>query len=377
MARKALSKITSKGSAQSSPSPTQLPQSAPLSGTKPIQGIVAPPRLVVPTTQPVAMTSVQQAVEERHVAPIAPRNYEEMYERIAQHAGLKPLTPEEQAKEERRKRVRATIGAVGDAISSMANIYFAHKGAPPVQQTSITGRLREHYDRLDAQRRDQLSRYGELVQRGRQMDIDNDRYNQQFAYKRANDARTHALAVGKAAREAEELRIKGDRLAQQGEVAKSQVSLNNAREKTENVRASYEPRLRRSQIARNLASAEATRERARYYRDGGGGKTRKVQVFAYGDGSLEIDDRVLKGSLPQVYGLMEKTPGLIKPIEKINMTPAKMESIIRERWNQSPEATEMMLKLSSINPDRAQDDDVIEWGDDDNNDNDSNSIQWD
>ncbi|WP_373776581.1 hypothetical protein, partial [Porphyromonas loveana] len=161
------------------------------------------------------------------------------------------------------------------------------------------------------------------------------------------------------------------------EVAKSQISLNNAREKTEKVRASYEPRLRRSQIARNLASADATRERARYYRDGGGGKTRKVQVFAYGDGSLEIDDRVLKGSLPQVYGLMEKTPGLIKPIEKINMTPAKMESIIRERWNQSPEATEMMLKLSSINPDRAQDDDVIEWGDDDNNDNDSNSIQWD
>lgn len=334
---------------------------------KPIQGLVPPP-----ATKPIApVTSVAHATEHRP-SPLAshpPRNFEEMAKQLAEMQGLRPNTPEEQAKYEKRKKSRALISSIGDVISNMANIYFAHKGAPPVPQTSLTGKLKEHYDRLDAIRREKLARYGDLVQRGKLQDLEHGRYNMQAAYQREKEARANALAMAKLKQEADKLEHQAERLRQQGKLAESQIALNKARQKREETRSEYEPQLIRSQIGRNNALTNAS------YKRGGGSsnKVKKVQSFPYGDTSIDIDDRLVKAVMSQAANLMIDDR-VIKPYEIVDKSPSYVQELVRQKWQQSPKATELMLKMSTSNADGADDDNKIVWDDDDSNED---SIQWD
>jgi hypothetical protein len=70
-----------------------------------------------------------------------------------ENARIKPLTDkelEQQAKKQKREKIFA---AIGDGISALSNLYFTTQYAPNVEQKPMSDKVKERWDKLDAERK--------------------------------------------------------------------------------------------------------------------------------------------------------------------------------------------------------------------------------
>ena len=103
----------------------------------------------------------------------------------------------EEAMQRKHKREQI-INSIADGVSSLANLYFASKGAPSVQQTSLTEAAQKRYDKLAEDRRKKQAEMMDLYTKAyladqQQANVDR-AYNRQVARDEADDAYRNSRA---------------------------------------------------------------------------------------------------------------------------------------------------------------------------------------
>lgn len=107
--------------------------------------------------------------------------------------------PEEEERERKRAKSRAIISAIGDGISSLANLHFTNKYAPNIDQhPMLTEKAKERWDNWQKAYKDRVEKYNAAMLRAEKADQDVDMQERELARKEQE-------AVEKAAREAQKL----------------------------------------------------------------------------------------------------------------------------------------------------------------------------
>lgn len=123
--------------------------------------------------------------------------FKEMAERL--YAADVP-NPEEEERERKRAKSRAIMSAIGDGISSLANLYFTNKYAPNIDQhPMLTEKARERWDNWQKAYKDRVEKYNAAMLRAEKADQDVGMQERELARKEAADA-------AKEARDAEKLK---------------------------------------------------------------------------------------------------------------------------------------------------------------------------
>ena len=100
---------------------------------------------------------------------------------------LPPMeTKEQREKRERRERINKTMAALGDGFSSLANIYYATKGAPAAEGKTLSAGETERQDKEKKDRENAIERRIRLL---KEQWADHDRLERMRLAKELNDAR--------------------------------------------------------------------------------------------------------------------------------------------------------------------------------------------
>lgn len=100
---------------------------------------------------------------------------------------LPPMeTKEQREKRERRERINKTFAALGDGFSSLANIYYATKGAPAAEGKTLSAGETERQDKEKKDRETAIERRIRLL---KEQWADHDRLERMRLSKELNDAR--------------------------------------------------------------------------------------------------------------------------------------------------------------------------------------------
>lgn len=165
--------------------PAQQPQQwlSPLEPTQPTQQEVAPSQ----PTQATPPTQTAQPAE----APKRRTTYEDIIRQIYPEMDAKRQA-EEDARIKRKKKRDATIAAVGDALSAMANIAATTRYAHPVDVTTnnMSKKVKARYDEIKADRDKRKEAYRQMIARAQQLDAqqyENDAERYSKAQEKAND----------------------------------------------------------------------------------------------------------------------------------------------------------------------------------------------
>lgn len=141
-------------------SPIQTPQFD--ENNKPIlvNADVATPKITPKTTDTAPSTTTPSTDGEEF------RSYRDI---LAKYA---PLTSDEEKKKQmRRERRKAIIGALGDGLSALSNLYFTTKGAPDQGlKPGMTDAAKKRMDDLRTQWQKEKDKYQDLMLKGLEMD---------------------------------------------------------------------------------------------------------------------------------------------------------------------------------------------------------------
>lgn len=141
------------------------------------------------------------------------------YERFAQLTDPdRPLSPQEKEAQERRRKSDAIMSALGDGISSLANIYFTSEGAYnmlPDPSQSLSAKSKARWDKIKAERDAKDLRFAQRIKeredarkqrekelreyelKSRALDIDEKRNQELAQYREAEAQRKAAEAAQK------------------------------------------------------------------------------------------------------------------------------------------------------------------------------------
>lgn len=161
--------------------PTQPAQAA--QPTQQQQPWLSPLEPTQPTHQEVAPAEPAQAAQPAE-APKPRTTYADIIRQIYPEMDAKKQA-EEEAKVKRKKKRDATIAAVGDALTAMANIAATTRYANPVDVTSnnMSKKIKARYDEIKADRDKRKEAYRQMIARAQQLDAqqyenDVERYRQ-------------------------------------------------------------------------------------------------------------------------------------------------------------------------------------------------------
>lgn len=146
------------------PQPTQVAPTAPSLAAQPPgeESPQAPPTMPAPavtTTAPSTDATPSTEGEEYHT-------YRDIFAKLA------PQTSDEEKKKQmRRERRKAIIGALGDGLSALSNLYFTTKGAPDQGlKPGMTDAAKKRMDDLRTQWQKEKDKYQDLMLKGLEMD---------------------------------------------------------------------------------------------------------------------------------------------------------------------------------------------------------------
>lgn len=96
-------------------------------------------------------------------------------EYLKANEGFKPLTAEEQEAEKKRQKRNMLLGSIGDALSAFHTAYANARGVKPMVNPgeSLTGKMRERYERLNKEREARDLTYKAGLQQAMQLDEQN------------------------------------------------------------------------------------------------------------------------------------------------------------------------------------------------------------
>lgn len=164
-----------------------------------------------------------------------------------------PLTPEEQAEEDRKQRRQKTMAAIGDGISALANLYYTTQYAPNAfnYQNSASKKTKDRWDKLNKEREDYKKAYLYEWMRARQMDENkaqaDKKWDFEIGLKKAKEERDKAEEERAKAKEKRDQEIHNINL----QLKDNQITEAKYKAKIAEVQAKYEEALQRSIIEKN------------------------------------------------------------------------------------------------------------------------------
>lgn len=334
---------------------------------------------------PVVTEQIKQAVENTPAAPTttAPTAESDPYAFVESYIKSQQPTPEELEKERKREKRKAIFNAIGDGVSSLANLYFTTKGAPNSYNPTdnMTRAQRERYEKLQAERKADEEKYMNAYLRLAQLRNSanwrkQQRADQQARYKaadeqwKANQERLAAAAAADADRWEREFKHKQDEAEKNRGIRQAEIDAR----KAHNAATLAETRRYHDIVADNKDKTTASKLRGKelVFSDG------KKQQF-------KIYENVWKASMPQVLDVLLKDPAVLKD-PKASMTATMISSgvitsvpvidnFVKQNYGKSPTAVKMMEAFSKYDPaavmgsqeeseeiiDYNPDDEIIDW----------------
>lgn len=115
-------------------------------------------------------------------------------------AKLAPQTSDEEKKKQmRRERRKAIVGALGDGLSALSNLYFTTKGAPDQGlKPGMTDAAKKRMDDLRAQWQKEKDKYQDLMLKGLEMDREQGNWLKSYELQKNADKRADAEEERKA-----------------------------------------------------------------------------------------------------------------------------------------------------------------------------------
>ena len=263
-------------------------------------------------------------------------------DRVKMASGFTHPSDEEMKKIRRRENAERIISAIGDGVSSIANLYYTTKGAPSIKYNkSMTEATNARLEKLKADREKRREEYEAAYERATRRDADQKERDRNYNIKVLELEERQKRAQ----REAEE-RAKRD--AETAEYRRKDLELKERANEGRQKNAEDKIELDRQK--------EANRQ------NGSGSASKDNIVFSSGDGDdLVIHKNVWKGNMPQIYKRIEayakaNDPEIYEKIKKtvLGKDPVKSaiekEVIVKQYWNRVPEAAKMMRNLTKLSP---------------------------
>lgn len=291
-------KVVPSGQVQGSSTP---PAAVPTGQTATTAPQAATPQATVPQQQPQAGRATAKPtladatagidVKQQGVAQSQPSNivasspddggkkFVSMAELMERTSPYKPPTPEELEKERKRQKRQSMWAAIGDGVSALANLYFTSKGAPNSYnpQTSMSAKLKEQFDKIDAERKENAARYQAAYMRARQYDEMNDQNEREYRRKVFSDMRQAQKDATMLEMKARELEMKGElneaqKLREQAEIKRIEAQTGKITKETEWIDALNNAKVGNLNASTNAHNANATNSYAQANKANGGGK---------------------------------------------------------------------------------------------------------
>ena len=215
-------------------------------GFKPVQKVQSP----VPAPQLIGVDTGVGAVPQL--------SYQDMF-RMMNYKDA-PETPEQRAAREKKERRNKVLGAIGEGISALSNLFFTTRNAPNMYDPTkgMSAQMRSRYDRLKGERDANERYYNEGMIRMRQLD----------EAKRASD-RNYMQALREFNLKQQQAEAKAERdqklFELQLKLEQGKIDQQTAKARAAEIEAAYAEKyqqgriaVQNSQIKRNEASAAAS-----------------------------------------------------------------------------------------------------------------------
>ena len=264
-------------------------------------------------------------------------------------------TPEELEAERKRERRKAIFNAIGDGVSSLANLYFTTKGAPNSYNPAdnMTRKQLDRYEKmLDDRKKDQEQYFNQYL-RLSQLDENANWRKQQTEYQKQRDQLADQRYKEQQAQQAAKIAAEAERWKQEFEEKKS----NNA--------AGRE--IQQAKIDADNKYRAATLAETKRYHDimadnkdkATASKLRGKQLgFSDGDNNkVAIYENVWKVSWPQVYDTLvdemkaaHDADPQNNPRVPSNMKANERQKFVEQNWRKFESTRNQMIGLSKIDP---------------------------
>lgn len=240
---------------------------------------------------------------------------------------------EELARMQKQDKARRIIGAIGDGISAIANMYYVGKGAPSAQLVSLSDRYRKMYDDAvakykadaDAWRKGKWEAYvQDILQGNKDREYDLDRTKAEDANRRAADKLEYNRN-----KDAEQARYRAER------------------DKADDAYRDAVLQERKANHAATLAQRKAEAEAKAGDKKGAG----NITLYNTGTGeTIPVNEDTYLYSLPQLVSVIEKDTGRTLDLglrTGIGVAPQdKMKAFVNQYWTQSETAKRMIQDMS-------------------------------
>lgn len=241
---------------------------------------------------------------------------------------------EELARMQKQDKARRIIGAIGDGLSAIANMYYVGKGAPSANLVSLSDRYRKIYDdalakykaEVDAWRKGKWEAYvKDVLQGNKDREYDLDRTKAEDANRRAEDKLEYNRN-----KDAEQARYRAER------------------DKADDAYREEVLRQRRESDAATLAQRKAEADAKAQDKK----NTGNITLYNTGTGeTIPVNEDTYLYSLPQLVSVIEKDTGRTLDLglkTGIGVAPQdKMKAFVNQYWTQSETAKRMIQDMSS------------------------------
>jgi hypothetical protein len=307
---------------------------------------------------PVATEQIKQAVESTTPTTTAPTAESDPYAFFENYIKSKQPTPEELEAERKRERRKAIFNAIGDGVSSLANLYFTTKGAPNSYNPTdnMTRKQLERYERLKAERKADEDKWLNAQMRLAQMQDSANWRKQQTEYQKQRDNVADARYKEQQEQRAEQIRKQTEQWREEFNYRKEKDT------------ADREVRIAQND-ANNRYRAATLAETKRYHDIVAGNKDKATasklrgKELVFSDGNkhqFKIYENVWKASMPQVLDVLLKDPAVLKdPQAKMTATmisngmltsSSAIDNFVKQNYGKSLTAVKMMEAFSKYDP---------------------------
>ena len=363
--------ITEENNQKESPASTSAPVGSPQSGNNLNQRVGVEPAADITSggelgrqnsgdEKPASTTSLEHQDTTVVHPPVQPQRTMTYADMMQQLSPYKPPTEEEMKQERKRMKREAIFAAIGDGLNAFHQAYAATRGIKPITDNeSMTGKLRDRYERLRKERETNQAQYANAYIRAMQMDDEagRDERNWRRTLERdaESDRRDNRDFDNKVSQQQQQqdnwqktFDRQSDQWKQEFEMREKQYGRQNALAWANHnlqVQAQKDNKeLRGKAIAAN--GAKAVRGKQLAFSDGNGN-------------SVSIYENVWKGSMEQVYDAIvadfdaqrknNTNSDVPHPLPR-RATAQQKDDYVKQHWHKSAAGRQMMQTLSGIDP---------------------------
>jgi len=295
--------------------------------------------------------------------------YQDMFSRLSNY---KPQTKEDIEEERKKQKREMTFAAIRDGLNALHQSYSAARGIKPItDNTKLTDKMRERYERLEKERDARNREYANGMLRAASMDQEQANWREKLDYQKGRDKRNDDFQREQFDYKKEIDKKTFDRQSEQWqkefELRQKQFGMQNA-----------------LAWARQTLAEQTRKDNKEIKMAGTASKIRgKSLPFENGEGgAINIYENVWKANMQQVYDAMleefeqRRKNGEALPLASAHMqdTQQKKEDFVKQNWHKSAAAKQLMKTLSNIDPagnvSTSESGNGLGWGNDNTNETD-------